>query len=80
MEKKTDPENFYSLIPDYAALQELEERYYHKPTMEETRKFLNFWQEMYNLWRQKNSPFDLGYVEEKIKVRKALIEKFGFRT
>ena len=74
-----DKKNFYSLIPNYAALRELEEKYYHKPTEKETRDFLDFWQEVYNIWRQNNSPFEIFYVEEKIKLRKSLIEKFGIR-
>jgi hypothetical protein len=79
MEKKSDLKNFYSLVPNYAALRELEEKYYHKPTEEEIRRFLNFWQEIYDFWRQKNTPFELSYVEEKVKVRKSLIDKLGIR-
>jgi hypothetical protein len=37
--------HFYSLIPNYAALRELEEKYYHQPTEEEIRQFLDFWQD-----------------------------------
>ena len=76
---KSDSKNFYSLVPNYAALRELEEKYYHKPTEEEIRHFLDFWQEVYDIWKQNNSPFELRYVEEKIKIRKALIEKLGIR-
>jgi hypothetical protein len=75
-----DAKNFYSLLPNYAALRELEKKYYHKPTEEETRKFLSFWQEIYDIWKHNNSPFELKYIEEKIKVRKSLIEKFGIRA
>lgn len=76
---KSDSKNFFSPVPNYAALRELEEKYYHKPTEEEIRQFLDFRQEIYNFWRQNNSPFELRYVEEKVKVRKSLIEKFGIR-
>ncbi len=76
----TDSKDFYSLVPNYAALREMEEKYYHKPTEEEVREFLNFWQAIYDIWRQNNSPFELRFVEEKVRVRKSLIKKFGIRT
>jgi hypothetical protein len=76
----SDPKKFFEPIPNYAALRELEEKHYHKPTEEEIRNFLDFWQEIYDFWSKGNSPFELRYVEEKIKVRKALIEKFGFKA
>ena len=76
----SDSKKFFEPVPNYAALRELEEKHYHKPTEEEIRNFLNFWQEIYDFWRKNNSPDELSYVEEKIKVRKALIEKFGFRS
>jgi hypothetical protein len=76
----SDSKNFYSLVPNYAALREEMKKYKHKPTEEEIRSFLDFWQEIYNLWKSNNSPFDLRYVEETVKVRKSFIEKFGIRT
>ncbi len=75
----SNSKNFYSLVPNYAALRELEEKYYHKPTEEEIRQFLDFWQGVYDAWRQKNSPYELSYTDEKIKVRKSLIEILGIR-
>lgn len=75
----SDPKNFYSLTPNYAALREREEKYYHKPTEEETRRFLDFWQAVYNIWKENNSPFELRFVEEKVKVRESLIDIFGIQ-
>lgn len=75
----SNSKKFYSLVPNYAALREREEKYYHKPTEEETRRFLDFWQEVYNIWKQKNSPYELTYVDEKVKLRQSIIEKFGIR-
>lgn len=71
---------FFEPAPNYAALNELEKKHYRKPTEEDIRRFLNFWQEVYNFWIQKNSPFELKYVEEKARVRKELIERLGIKT
>ena len=76
----SDSKKFFEPIPNYAALREVEEKLYHKPTEEETHNFSDFWQDVYNIWKQNYSPFDPSYVEEKIKVRKMLIEKFGIRS
>ena len=76
----SDSKKFFEPIANYAALRKVEEKLYHKPTDEEIRNFLDFWQDVYNTWKQNYSPFDPGYVEEKIKVRKMLIEKFGIRS
>ena len=75
----SDSKKFFEPIPNYAALRELEEKHYHKPTEEETRNFLDFWQEIYDFWSQNNSPFESSYVKEKVRVRKAIIEKFGIK-
>jgi hypothetical protein len=75
-----DSKKFFEPRPNYTALKELEMQYYHKPTEKEMRDFLNFWQEIYDLWSQKNSAFEFAYLEEKIRVRKELIEKFGFKV
>ena len=75
----SDSKKFFEPRPNYAALKEWEEKNYRKPTDKEIRNFLEFWQEIYDFWRQNNSPFDLQYLEEKIRVRKALVEKFGLR-
>ena len=72
--------NFFEPRPNYSALAEFEEKLSSKTTEEDVRSFLNFWQEVYYLWLEKNSPFDPEYVDEKIRVRKLLIEKFGTRT
>ena len=71
---------FFEPRPNYAAFRELERQLYHKPTEAEIRSFLDFWQEIYDFWSQNNSPFESSYIEEKIRLRKALIEKFGLRT
>lgn len=76
----SDSKKFFEPIPNYSALRELEEKNYHKPTEDELREFLVFWQEIYDFWKQKNSQFEPNYLEEKIEVRKKLIEKFGLRT
>jgi len=76
----SDFKKFFEPTPNYAALRELEEKNYHPPTEEEIRNFLNFWQEIYDFWSQNNSPFEMSYAEEKVRVRKALIDKFGFRA
>jgi hypothetical protein len=61
-------------------MREFEKKYYLKPTEEEIRNFLDFWQEIYDFWSQNNSPLDSRYVEEKVRFRKALIEKFGIKA
>jgi hypothetical protein len=71
---------FFEPTPNYAAMRELEKKNYHKPNEEEIRNFLDFWQEMYDFWSQNNSPFESRYVEEKILVRKEMIEKFGIKA
>lgn len=76
----TNKRKFFEPAPNYAALDELEQKNYRKPTEEEIRRFLNFWQEVYDVWKQKNSPFELRYVEEKVEIRKKLVEKFGIRS
>jgi len=77
---KSDSKKFFEPTPNYAAMRELEKKYYHKPTEKEIRNFLDFWQEIYDFWSQNNSPFESSYVEEKVRVRKALIDKFGFKA
>ena len=78
---KSDPKKFFEPTPNYAALRELEEKNYHKPSKEEVRNFLEFWEEMYRIWKQNNPTFvELDYIEEKISVRKELIEKLGLRA
>jgi len=52
---KSYSKNFFSPIPNYAALREREEKYYKKTTEEEIRHFLDFWQEVYNIWKEKLS-------------------------
>lgn len=75
-----DSKKFFSPVPNYNAVREKLGEYNKRPTEEETRSFLDFWQDVYNVWKQNYSPFDPRYVEEKIKVRKMLIEKFGIRS
>ena len=69
----------YFLVPNFDALHEAEQEY-RKTNKEDIRKFLSFWQEAYDLWKQKYSPYEMKYIEETVKIRKKLIEKFGFRT
>ena len=76
----SDSKKFFEPRPNYAALKEWEEKNYHKPTDKEIRNFLEYWQEIYNFWLQNNSPFDLQYLEEKVRIRKALVKKFGLRS
>ena len=76
----SESKKFFEPRPNYSALAEFEEKHSSKTTEEDVRSFLNFWQEVYYLWLEKNSPFDPEYVDEKIRVRKLLIEKFGTRT
>jgi hypothetical protein len=76
----TDSKKFFEPRPNYAALHELEKMHYHKPNAEEIRNFLDFWQEIYDFWSQNNSPFESSDLEEKVRVRKALIEKFGIKA
>jgi len=76
----SDSKKFFEPTPNYSALRELEAENYHKPTKTEIREFLVFWQEIYDFWNQNNSPFESYYLEEKIKVRKMLIDKFGLRA
>lgn len=73
------PDSPYFLVPNYAALHEAEQEY-RKANKEDIRQFLSFWQEAYDLWKQKYSPYEMKYIEETVKTRKKLIEKFGFRT
>lgn len=71
---------YFHPVPNYDAAKEKLEAAYTKPTEEDVRSFLNFWQDAYDLWKQKYSPFDLKSVDEVIRVRKLLIEKFGIRA
>jgi len=75
----SEPKKFFEPRPNYKALAEFEEKHSGKTTEEDTRSFLEFWQDIYYLWSEKNSPFEQEYVDEKIRVRKLLIEKFGIR-
>lgn len=75
-----DSKKFFEPRPNYAAYRKWEEENYHKPTNDETRQFLEFWQEIYDIWLKNNSPFESRYVEDKVKLRKELIEKFGIKT
>jgi hypothetical protein len=76
----SDSKKFFEPRPNYEAFRKLERQLYHKPTEVEIKHFLDFWQEIYDFWSQNNSPFESSYIEEKIRVRKALIEKFGIRA
>ena len=65
-----DKEKFYSLLPNYAALREWEEKYYHKPTEEEIYDFLVFWDEVYRIWREMHRDLkNESKIEHKAKVR-----------
>jgi len=77
---ESDSKKFFEPRPNYVAFRELERKLYHKPTEAEIRNFLDFWQEIYDFWSQNNSPFESIYLEEKIRFRKILIEKFGIRA
>ena len=76
----SESKKFFEPSPNYAALNELEEKHYKKPGEKDVRRFLNFWQEAYNFWRKKNSPFELSFVEEKVRVRKELIKILGIKS
>ena len=75
----SNSKKYFAPIANFGALRELQEKYKKKPSEEDIRHFLDFWQSAYDMWRSEYSPFDFKYLEEKIKVRKSLIEKFGFR-
>lgn len=77
---KSDPKKLFTTTQNFELIREKLGEYKSLPTKEETRRFLDFWQEVYNIWRQNNSPFELRFVEEKIRVRRSLIEKFGIRS
>jgi hypothetical protein len=69
----SDSKKFFEPRPNYAALQELEEKYYHKPTEEEIQDFLLFWNDVYNVWRELYpDKLDMGLLEHKVKIRKLL--------
>jgi hypothetical protein len=76
----SDSKKLFTTTQNFALLREKLGEYKRLPTEKETREFLDFWQEMYDLWKQNNSPFESRYTEEKIKIRKMLIEKFGIRS
>jgi hypothetical protein len=76
----SDSKNFYSLVPNYAALRELEERHYHKPTEEEIQRFLLFWDEVYQIWRNRfPEKLDRDKLMQKVRTRKLLNEMSGLK-
>jgi hypothetical protein len=76
----SDSKNFYSLVPNYATLRELEEKNYHKPTEEEIQRFLLFWDEVYQIWRNTfPEKLDTDKLMQKVSVLKLLNELSGLK-
>lgn len=69
-----------TLFPNYAALEERMGLIKSKPSEEETRSFLEFWESVYLFWLQSHSPFDKRYSEEKAEIRKRFIKTLGIKS
>lgn len=70
----------YAPINNFAALKEAEGKYYHSDDKKEIEIFLSFWQWSYDIWKNNNPSFEERFLEEKIRVRKELINTFGIKN
>lgn len=70
---------YFAPINNFAVLKEIEKKYNIIQDDNDLKKFLDFWQWTYEVWRKKNSPFEERYTLEKIRVRSALIKILGIR-
>ena len=77
---ETTKKKYFAPINNFAALKEAEQKHYDSNEKNEIESFLNFWQWSYDKWRINNSPFEERFTEEKIRVRKELINKLGIKN
>ncbi len=69
----SNSKNFFSPVPNYAAVREKLEAYNKKPTEKDIDKFLKFWDEAYKIWRKIHpNLLNKSRLEHKIKIRKEL--------
>ncbi len=76
---ETKPQKLFTTTQNFALIKESVGEYKSNTPQVEMIEFLNYWQNVYDIWSCNNPPTDLTYIEEKIKIRKSLILKFGFR-
>lgn len=75
----SESKKFFEPRPNYSALAELEEKHRSTHSEDDIRSFLDFWQEVYDAWKENYSPYDLNNLAHKIQMRKKIIDIFGIR-
>lgn len=50
------------------------------PSKKEISEFLDYWQDVYDIWKINNPSDDLSSLADKIKTRKELNERLGIRN
>jgi len=70
---------YYAPVNNFSALSEVLEKYKSNSSNQDLEDFLIFWQDAYDVWKIKFSPFEYRYTEEKVRVRKSLIKTLGIK-
>jgi len=75
----TDHKKLFTTTQNFALLREKLGDYKRLPTKQEMRKFLDFLDDVYTVWKKSNPTIDLNRLEEKAKARRDFVYKLGIR-
>jgi hypothetical protein len=75
----SDSKKLFTTTQNFALLREKLGEYKRLPTEKEVREFLEFLDDVYKLWKEKNPQTDYRRIDEKAKARRDFIYKLGLR-
>ncbi len=74
-----DPKKLFTTAQNFGLLREKLGEYKTLPSEQEKREFLEFLDDIYDVWKKNNPAFDHSSLERKAKGRRELISKLGIK-
>ena len=77
---KNDLKRLFTTTQNFELMREKLGEYKSLPTKEETRDFLEFLDEVYQIWKKNNPSTDYNLLEKKAKARREFVYKLGIMS
>ena len=75
----SDLKKLFTTAENFKLLREKLGDYKKLPTKQEMRKFLDFLDDVYKIWKKTNPVIDIKRIEEKAKARRDFVYRLGIR-